>query len=429
MSSPRHIEVQVIGRPPRQRGPPLRPGVLDPAPAPEGGRGGPGVAGAGRVRRSCGRPRSTPPAPSAYEGVGTVEFVGGRRRLRVPRDEHPPAGGARGDRAGYRRRPGRSSSSSVAAGAPLPFTQDEVRGRRATPSRSGCAPSGPATATGPTPGPVRPRRAGPQADGLRVDAAVETGSVVSVDLRQPDGQGAWPWAPSGAGRRSARLRAALGGPLELDGLETNRDHAGRRARRGRLPRRADGHRLPRTPPRRGGRHARRRGARPPRRRRLALLRATRAAPRCSAGRPPELALRGPGRASGPPRRGRRPLRRQRRPRARCGWRRRWRVPTELAERSTRAGGRASDVATVWSTSTVGGRPRPPSGAVPRPRGWPSARPRDSPPCVLGEATTRSSSGGRGGGVPGPAARLGRPGAWWRWATPSRTAPVWWCSRP
>ena len=40
VESGRHIEVQVLGRPPRPRGPPLRARLLHPAPAPEGARGG-----------------------------------------------------------------------------------------------------------------------------------------------------------------------------------------------------------------------------------------------------------------------------------------------------------------------------------------------------------------------------------------------------
>ena len=53
--APRHVEVQVRGRPARQRGPPLRPRVLGPAPPPEGGGGGAGLLRArGRAPRHVG---------------------------------------------------------------------------------------------------------------------------------------------------------------------------------------------------------------------------------------------------------------------------------------------------------------------------------------------------------------------------------------
>ena len=102
------------------------------------------------------------------------------------------------------------------------------------------------------------------------------------------------------GRRWPGCGPALGGPLELDGLETNRDLLAAVLDEADFAAGADGHRLPRPPPRawwppRCRREVRRRHAA------AAALFLEHAPGRRlgGAGRPPELAQRGPGPASGP----------------------------------------------------------------------------------------------------------------------------------
>ena len=122
------------GRRPRQRGPPLRARLLHPAPAPEGARGGAGPddhAGGPQARHRVAR--SPWRAHVGYENAGTVEFLldAEHRRGLLPRDEHPAPGRAPGHRGwSTGPRPGASSSSAVAAGEPLPFTQDDVTRHR-----------------------------------------------------------------------------------------------------------------------------------------------------------------------------------------------------------------------------------------------------------------------------------------------------------
>ena len=91
-----------------------------------------------------------------YVGVGTVEYLVDAERLLLLGDEHPPAGRARRDRAGHRARPRRAAAGG-GRGAPASLRPGRRARRRATPSRSGCVPSGPARATGRRPGTVGAR--------------------------------------------------------------------------------------------------------------------------------------------------------------------------------------------------------------------------------------------------------------------------------
>jgi propionyl-CoA carboxylase alpha chain len=116
VEEPRHIEIQVLGDSARQRGLPARARVLDPAPPPEGDRGG-AVAlhqrchaqGDGRAGGGAGQGREVP--ERRHGGVR------GRQgpELLLPGDEHAAAGGAPGHREHHRHRPGRA---------------DDPRGRR-----------------------------------------------------------------------------------------------------------------------------------------------------------------------------------------------------------------------------------------------------------------------------------------------------------
>ncbi|HXW38485.1 MAG TPA: biotin carboxylase N-terminal domain-containing protein, partial [Acidimicrobiales bacterium] len=157
-----------------------------------------------------------------YEGVGTVEFVVGgsgddgeaayflemNTRLQV---EHGVTELVTGmDLVALQ--------LAVADGRPLPFTQDEVSvGGHAIEVRL-CA-ERPREHHRPTPGRVLHAR-WPRGEGIRVDAGVETGSTVTSSY---DSLLAKVLAVAeDRETAAARLRAALGGPLELDGVETNR---------------------------------------------------------------------------------------------------------------------------------------------------------------------------------------------------------------
>jgi acetyl/propionyl-CoA carboxylase alpha subunit len=157
-----------------------------------------------------------------YEGVGTVEFVVGgagtdgaaayflemNTRLQVEHGVTELVTGV--DLVALQ--------LTVADGLPLPFTQDEVLvGGHAIEVRL-CA-ERPREDHRPTPGRVLHAR-WPAGEGIRVDAGVETGSTVTATYDSLLAK-----VMAVGDRRAvaaARLRAALGGPLELDGVETNR---------------------------------------------------------------------------------------------------------------------------------------------------------------------------------------------------------------
>ncbi len=152
-----------------------------------------------------------------YEGVGTVEYLvddGGfyflemNTRLQV---EHGVTELVTGlDLVGLQ--------LGVAAGLPLPMTQDEVACAGHAIEVRLCA-ERPREEYRPTPGSVSHVR-WPEGVGLRVDRAIESGSVVSAAY---DSLVAKLMAHGrDRGQALSRLSSALGA-LELDGLETNRD--------------------------------------------------------------------------------------------------------------------------------------------------------------------------------------------------------------
>ncbi len=100
-----------LRRPPRQRHPPRRARVLDPAPPPEADRGvAVARADARAARRAWARPRSRLCQAVGYENAGTIEFLlDQRRQLLLHGDEHPHPGRAPGHRDGHRRRPGQAA--------------------------------------------------------------------------------------------------------------------------------------------------------------------------------------------------------------------------------------------------------------------------------------------------------------------------------
>ena len=107
---PRHIEIQIAGRPPRQPGAPGRARMLPAAPPSEGDRGV-SVAAGGAPSRDARRPWAKRPSRAARAARLLQRRHGGisggsRPALLLPGNEHAPAGGASRHRAGHRPRPG-----------------------------------------------------------------------------------------------------------------------------------------------------------------------------------------------------------------------------------------------------------------------------------------------------------------------------------
>ena len=111
IEEPRHIEIQVLGDAHGNVVSPGRARVLDPAPAPEGDRGGAVAVPRRRHAQGDGRAGGGARARrSNYQSAGTVEFVvDADRKLLLPRDEHAAAGRASGHRDGHRARPRRAA--------------------------------------------------------------------------------------------------------------------------------------------------------------------------------------------------------------------------------------------------------------------------------------------------------------------------------
>jgi propionyl-CoA carboxylase alpha chain len=216
LRSPRHVEVQVIGD---EDGTILHlydrecsvqrrhQKVIEEAPA---------ILVDSATRAGMWRAATVAAAAVGYHGVGTVEFlVDGpeffflemNTRLQV---EHGVTELVTGlDLVGLQ--------FSVAAGRPLPFSQAEVTSSGHAIEVRLCA-ERPSEDYRPTPGEAGHVR-WPEGPGIRVDAAIESGSRVSPTYDSLVAK-VMAWADSRASAR-ARLARALGS-LELDGLETNR---------------------------------------------------------------------------------------------------------------------------------------------------------------------------------------------------------------
>ena len=222
----RHVEVQVVGDRARRRARPRRARLLDPAPPPEGGRGGAGP----RHRRERRRGDALR-GPQGRRGDRLrrrrhrrVPLRPRGRALLLPGDEHPPPGRAPGHRGRHRARPRRAAAPRRRG------TRARPRGsgaRAGTRSRSGSTPR-----TLPTTG---SRRAGcspastsrlddrvrlPVGTAIRVDSGFETGSEVSTHYDAMLAK-VIAWAPSR--REAARMLAARSAGARLHGVVTNRD--------------------------------------------------------------------------------------------------------------------------------------------------------------------------------------------------------------
>jgi acetyl-CoA carboxylase biotin carboxylase subunit len=101
----RHVEVQVLGRQARQRGPPLGARLLHAAPPPEGHRGGPRPEHRPQEARAVCEAAARLIKAANYAGAATVEFLMDEQaELLHARGQHARAGRAPGDRDDHGRR-------------------------------------------------------------------------------------------------------------------------------------------------------------------------------------------------------------------------------------------------------------------------------------------------------------------------------------
>ena len=255
-----------LRRQPWQLRPPLRARLLDPAPAPEGDRGG---AGARHDRRRCARRmgeaavaaarRSATSAPARSSSSLDARrlrfyFMEMNTRLQV---EHPVTEMITGlDLVEWQLR--------VAAGEPLPLAPGRARASTAMPSRCGSTPRIPSASFLPQTGRLEHLRFPPESSHVRVDTGVRAGDAITHPLRPDDRQAdRLGRRPPGGGAPPARRRWRR---RTSSGLATNVRFLQAIAAPPGLPRGRPRHRLHRAA---SGRSARR-GRRRPRRRVLAF---------------------------------------------------------------------------------------------------------------------------------------------------------------
>ena len=226
----RHVEVQVIGRQPRHGVVARRARLLDPAPAPEGRRGG-AVAGPAPTRPAAALARGGSRGSRGDRLRGCRHRrVPLRRRARavlLPGDEHPAAGRAPGHRAGHRARPGRAAARRRRRPRLGPARHRRAYGprdrgpavrrgpRRTTGSRRAVCCTGSRSRSRRRVRPARPARAPASTPASRAGSRGRR-THYDADARQGDRVGADPrrGGPP-AGRRAAGAR--------IHGVTTNRD--------------------------------------------------------------------------------------------------------------------------------------------------------------------------------------------------------------